>query len=163
HLLQVLFAGAYKAPREGTWIAGLALLGLTVAFCISGYGLPWDQKGYWAKLVESSVMGTTPLVGPTLEKVAQGNYTVTHLFAVHVFVLPAVTVGLVLLHIALVRKHRLTPRWDLTSAESRSRTEAYWPNQGGRDVIASALILAVVVGFVVALHGAALEGPADPS
>jgi ubiquinol-cytochrome c reductase cytochrome b subunit len=168
HLLQVLFAGAYKAPREGTWIAGLALLGLTVAFCISGYGLPWDQKGYWAKLVESSVVGTTPLVGPAIEKVTQGggaygNYTVTHLFAVHVFILPALTIGLVVLHIALVRRHRLTPRWNLTSAESRSRTEAYWPNQAFRDAVASALTLAVVIGFVLALHGAALEGPADPS
>jgi ubiquinol-cytochrome c reductase cytochrome b subunit len=168
HFLQVLFAGAYKAPREGTWISGLALLGLTIAFCLSGYGLPWDQKGYWAKLVESAVVGTSPLVGPALEKVTQGgsaygNYTVTHLYAVHVLLLPAVTVGLVVLHIALVRRHRLTPRWDLTSAESRSRTEAYWPNQAFRDIVASAVILAVVLGFVVALHGAALEGPADPS
>jgi ubiquinol-cytochrome c reductase cytochrome b subunit len=168
HFLQVLVAGAYKAPREGNWVVGLILMLLTVGFCITGYGLPWDQKGYWAKLVESSIVGTIPLVGPTFEKVLQGgpaygNYTVTHLFGVHALVLPAVTVLLVVLHIALVRRHRLTPPWDLSPAESRSRTEAYWPNQAFRDAVVTAIVTLVVVAFVVGLHGAALEGPADPS
>jgi ubiquinol-cytochrome c reductase cytochrome b subunit len=168
HFLQVLFAGAYKAPREGNWMVGLALLGLTVGFCISGFGLPWDQKGYWAKLVETSILGTTPLVGPALETVAQGggaygNYTVTHFFTVHALVLPALAVGLVVWHIALVRRHQLTPRWSLTSAEIKSRTEPYWPGQAFRDVVLSVAAVAVVVALVIHFHGAALEGPADPS
>jgi ubiquinol-cytochrome c reductase cytochrome b subunit len=168
HFLQVLFAGAYKAPREANWLVGLALLGLTVLFCMTGYGLPWDQKGYWAKLVETAIVGTTPGVGPALERIAvggaaYGNYTVTHLFTVHALLLPAVTIALVLLHIALVRRHRVTPRWDLTSAELKASTEAYWPAQAFRDVVLSSLTLAIVVLFVVRWHGADLEGPADPS
>lgn len=168
HFLQVLFAGAYKAPREGNWVVGLILLLLTVGFCITGFGLPWDQKGYWAKLVETSIVGTTPLVGPLLEPLLQGgsaygNYTVTHLFAVHALVLPAVTVALVVLHIALVRRHRITPPWNISGAEARSRTETWWPNQAFRDAVVSAATTALVVALVLAFHGAALEGPADPA
>jgi ubiquinol-cytochrome c reductase cytochrome b subunit len=168
HFLQVLFVGAYKAPREANWVVGLMLLLLTIGFCITGYGLPWDQKGYWAKLVESSIVGTTPLVGPALERVLQGgpaygNYTVTHLFGAHAFVLPALTVALVVLHIALVRRHRLTPPLYLTAAESRSRTETWWPGQVFRDAVVAATTTALLVVSVIALHGAALEGPADPA
>jgi len=167
HFLHVLFAGAYKAPREGNWVIGLVLLLLTVGFCITGFGLPWDQKGYWAKLVETSIVGTVPLLGPTLERVLQGgpaygNYTVTHLFAAHAFLLPAVTVALVVLHVALVRRHRLTPPWHLSAAEVRSRTETYWPNQAFRDAVVAALATFVIVALVVGFRGAALEGPADP-
>ena len=94
HLLQVLVWGAYRAPRELNWIVGLLLMLVVVAFAMTGFGLPWDQKGYWAKLVETSIAGTVPLVGRLIERVVQGggaygNYTVTHLYTVHVFVLPA--------------------------------------------------------------------------
>jgi ubiquinol-cytochrome c reductase cytochrome b subunit len=168
HFLQVLLAGAYKAPREGNWLVGLALFGLVAAFCISGYGLPWDQKGYWAKRVETSILGTMPLMGPSLEKILQGgsaygNYTVAHFFTLHALVLPALTVALVMLHLALVRRHKLTPHWSLTSAEAAARSEAYWPAQAFRDVVASALVLAIVVALVAGFHGVALEGPADPA
>lgn len=46
HLLQVVWAGAYRAPREVNWWTGLAMGGLVLAFALTGYLLPWDQKGY---------------------------------------------------------------------------------------------------------------------
>src|SRR5262245_55801679 len=48
HLVQVTLWGAYRAPREVNWWLGLVMLGLTLAFALTGYLLPWDQKGYWA-------------------------------------------------------------------------------------------------------------------
>ena len=60
HLLQVLVFGAYRRPREMNWIVGLALFALCVLFALSGYLLPWDQKGYWAKLVEATITGARP-------------------------------------------------------------------------------------------------------
>ncbi len=63
HFLQVLLFGAYRRPRELNWLVGLALFALTAVFALSGYLLPWDQKGYWAKLVEATVIGSAPVVG----------------------------------------------------------------------------------------------------
>src|SRR5262249_8706303 len=73
HLAQVVLYGAYKAPRELNWTVGLGLLGLVLGFALTGYLLPWDQKGYWATQVATSIMGTTPLVGPALQKLIQGG------------------------------------------------------------------------------------------
>jgi ubiquinol-cytochrome c reductase cytochrome b subunit len=168
HLLQVLIIGAYKKPRELNWILGLLMLLLVVGFAISGYGLPWDQAGYWAKLVETSIIGTSPVIGPVLERIMQGgsrygNYTVVHFYALHVFVLPAALMALLVLHIRLSRRHGLTPHWRMTPAAVVARTEPYFPGQAFRDVALSAATLAVVAFMVWTKHGASLEGPADPA
>jgi ubiquinol-cytochrome c reductase cytochrome b subunit len=60
HFVQVVLAGAYRRPRELNWITGLAMGGLVLAFALTGYLLPWDQKGYWATQVATGIMGTVP-------------------------------------------------------------------------------------------------------
>jgi len=86
HLLQVALWGAYKRPRELNWIVGVLLLGLVLAFALTGYLLPWDQKGYWATQVATSLVGAVPLVGHALQTALQGgdaygNLTLTHFYA----------------------------------------------------------------------------------
>jgi ubiquinol-cytochrome c reductase cytochrome b subunit len=168
HLLQVVLFGAYRAPREANWVVGLALFGLVLLFCLSGHGLPWDQKGYWAKLVETTILGTTPGPGAALERIIQGgssfgNLTVVHFYAFHALVLPVITTALVLLHLALVRRHKVTPPWNLTPSAIEATTERYWPGQAFRDIHLTAVTIGVLVALVVQFHGAALEGPADPT
>jgi ubiquinol-cytochrome c reductase cytochrome b subunit len=168
HLLQVVIFGAYRAPREANWIVGLVLFALVLLFCMSGFGLPWDQKGYWARLVETGILGTAPAPGPALERLVQGggsygNFTVVHLFAVHALVLPLLAVALLVLHVTMVRRHKLTPSWRLTAAEASRYTERYWPGQAFRDAVLTALAVGLVVAMVAHFHGAALEGPADPT
>src|SRR5450830_361110 len=63
HLLRVLFFGAYKTPREVTWMTGIVLLLLVLAFGLTGYLLPWDQRAYWATVVTINIARSTPLVG----------------------------------------------------------------------------------------------------
>jgi len=72
HLAQVAIYGAYKAPREVNWWFGLGLLGVTLGFSLTGYLLPWDQKGYWATRVATSIAGTIPIVGKSIQQLAQG-------------------------------------------------------------------------------------------
>jgi ubiquinol-cytochrome c reductase cytochrome b subunit len=168
HLLQVLLFGAYRRPRELNWMIGLGLFALTVLGALSGYLLPWDQKGYWAKLVEATITGSAPLVGGAAQQLIQGgtafgNLTVTHAFAVHAIVLPAAYLTLVALHVYLYRKHGPTPKWSLGAAEIAARPEPAWPYQSVRDAAAGLLVLAVVAVAVAARHGAALESPADPT
>ncbi len=166
HMLAMVIIGAYKKPRELNWIVGLVLVPILLLFAMSGYGLPWDQSGYWAKLVETSIIGTTPVIGPLVERVAQGgsqygNYTVVHFYAIHVFVLPAILGALLLLHIVWALRHKATPHWSLEPPVIASRTEPYFPGQAFRDLSLFGVSLLFVVIFVVARGGAELEAPAD--
>src|SRR3954467_4994519 len=164
HLLQVLWAGAYRAPREVNWWFGMALLFITLGFSLTGYLLPWDQKGYWATKVATNIMGGAPVLGPYIQKVVvggsdYGNQTVTRFFGLHVGVLPTLFVLCLAAHIALFRRHGLTPP---RNAE-RLGTGTFWPEQLFMDTVASVAVFGVLLLLVLSEHGANLDAPADPS
>ena len=109
HMLQVFLYGAYKPPREAMWIVGVLLLLLTMGFAFTGYLLPWDQNAYWATQVGINMVGSVPFVGTFLVKVMRGGdmlgaLTLSRFFAVHVLFLPAAIVGLVALHMFILRR-----------------------------------------------------------
>jgi ubiquinol-cytochrome c reductase cytochrome b subunit len=164
HLLQVVWGGAYRRPREFNWWFGMVLMFLTLAFSLTGYLLPWDQKGYWATKVATNIMGGAPGVGPYLQKILvggpdYGNQTVTRFYGLHVGVLPTLLVLFLAAHIALFRRHGLTPP---RHAERRP-TGKFWPEQLFMDTVFSAAVIGVVVLLVLAEGGANLDAPADPS
>jgi ubiquinol-cytochrome c reductase cytochrome b subunit len=168
HLLQVVLFGAYRRPRELNWMVGLALMGVVMLFALSGYLLPWDQKGYWAKLVEATITGSTPVVGGLLQELIQGgpafgNLTLTHAYAFHAMLLPAVLVGMIVLHIYLFRRHGYTPKWTLSAEEAAKRAAPIWPAQAAQNAAVTAVAFAAVALTVVITHGAPLESPADPA
>lgn len=167
HLLQVVWAGAYRAPREVNWWTGLAMGGLVLAFALTGYLLPWDQKGYWATQVATGIMGSVP-GGGGLQQVIQGgpeygNLTITRFFALHVFVLPLALGGLLAAHIALFRRHGVTPPAKLDDAELKRKTQPFWPNQLFLDVLAMTICAGALIWLTVQTHGADLFAPADPA
>ncbi|HWN71264.1 MAG TPA: cytochrome b N-terminal domain-containing protein [Haliangium sp.] len=168
HLLQTGLYGAYKKPREMNWIVGVLMLGLILAFALTGYLLPWDQTGYWATKVATGIAGTSPVIGAQLQQVAQGgneygNLTLTRFFAIHVFLLPGALIGLLVLHVALFRRHGVTPKWGRTKAELDRDTEPFWPDQLFKDMIAIALAFSALIAVNVYTHGAKLDAPADPA
>lgn len=114
HLVQVIIDGAYKAPREFNFWFGLGLLGITMALGLTGYLLPWDQKGFWATEVATNIVANTPFVGDQLKQLMvggseAGHHTLTRFFALHAGVLPGMLVLLIVVHIYLFRKHGITP------------------------------------------------------
>ncbi|HZS38082.1 MAG TPA: cytochrome b N-terminal domain-containing protein [Polyangia bacterium] len=168
HLLQVTLYGAYRRPREVNWWVGLALMALLFAFALTGYLLPWDQKGYWATQVATSLLGAMPLVGPWCKRVLiggpeYGNLTLTHFYALHVLALPAAAAVLTFVHVALMRKHGITPGWRQSDAQLDAAAEPFWPRQALYDFVAMSVVLALMVVSVARSHGAPLEAPADPS
>jgi ubiquinol-cytochrome c reductase cytochrome b subunit len=168
HLAQVVLFGAYRRPRELNWMLGLAMLGVVVLFALSGYLLPWDQKGYWAKLVEATITGSAPIVGGAVQQIVQGgsafgSLTLTHAYAFHALLLPAVFVGLLVLHIYLFRRHGYTPKWTLTAEQAAARAVPFWPDQAVRNAAVGSLVLSALALWTVARHGAPLESPADPT
>jgi ubiquinol-cytochrome c reductase cytochrome b subunit len=164
HLLQVLVAGAYRAPREVNWWFGMALLFVTLGFSLTGYLLPWDQKGYWATKVATNIMGGAPVLGPYLQKIVvgggdYGNQTLTRFYGLHVGLLPALFVLCVSAHVALFRRHGLTP----PAHAQRRATGQFWPEQVFMDSVASVIVFGILVALVLSEGGANLDAPADPS
>ncbi len=163
HLMQVVIDGAYKAPREFNFWSGIILLQLVLALSLTGYLLPWDQKGFWATRVATNIVAITPFIGPELQKLIvggteYGHLTLTRFFALHAGVIPGAIIAFIVGHIYLFRKHGLTPK------QPRRRPDAaFWPDQVLRDAVACLAILAVVLFFVFRYHGAELGAPADPS
>ncbi len=107
HLLRVFFYGAYKFPREATWITGVILFILVIGFGFTGYLLPWDQKAYWATTVGTRIIGVAPFIGDWLLRVARGGdnlsaVTLARFFGTHVWVLPALLFSLIIVHLYLI-------------------------------------------------------------
>ena len=113
HMVRVIIYGAYKYPREFTWITGVALLLLTFSFGFTGYLLPWDQRAYWATVVGTQIGEVTPVVGDTLRAVMLGGeeisgLTLTRFYGAHVWVLPSLLLLLVGIHLYLVIRIGIT-------------------------------------------------------
>ena len=107
HMLRVILYGAYKYPREVTWLTGVFLLLLVIGFGFTGYLLPWDQKAFWATTVGTRIAGTPPLIGKWVLEVMRGGeelsaVTLARFFGVHVWVLPAALLSLILAHLYLI-------------------------------------------------------------
>lgn len=129
HMVRVFFMGAYKYPREVTWLVGVFLLLVTIGFGFTGYLLPWDQKAYWATVVGTNLAGQAPVVGPVILRVLRGGeelgaMTLNRFFGFHVLLLPALTVLLIGVHLYLVVKHGISePPERRTALASEFETE----------------------------------------
>jgi quinol-cytochrome oxidoreductase complex cytochrome b subunit len=113
HMVRVIIYGAYKFPREVTWITGVFLLLITIGFGFTGYLLPWDQKAYWATIVGTKIAGTPPLVGDFILRAIRGGpelseVTLARFFGVHVWVLPASLLLLLGIHLYLVIRNGIS-------------------------------------------------------
>jgi cytochrome b6 len=105
HMFSTFLLKAYRAPREVTWLSGMALLGLAMAFGFSGYLLPWNQLAFFATKV-----GTLPVVGPFMLRLMRGGDqitggTLTRFYGIHVAILPATATVLLGLHLYMVQFH----------------------------------------------------------
>ena len=113
HMLRVILSGAYKYPREVTWMTGVVLLLVTIGFGFTGYLLPWDQKAYWATTVGTRIVSNTPLVGDSLLRIMRGGpelsaVTLARFFGVHVWVLPVALLSLIFIHMYLVIRNGIS-------------------------------------------------------
>lgn len=113
HLLRVFYFGAYKYPREATWITGVILLLVVIGFGFTGYLLPWDQKSFWATTVGTQIAGLAPFVGDWLLRIARGGpeisaVTLARFFGTHIWVLPATLAALIGIHLYLVIRIGIT-------------------------------------------------------
>ncbi len=162
HLIQVIIDGAYRAPREINFWLGLVLMQIVLSLALTGYLLPWDQKGYYATQVATKIAGATPVVGVDIQQLIQGgpnygHHTLTRFFALHAGLLPALLVAFLAVHIFVFRRHGITVR-----DPNRAPKGVFWPDQILKDAVACLGILAVLMLLAI-FRGAELSPPADPA
>jgi ubiquinol-cytochrome c reductase cytochrome b subunit len=109
HMVQVFLFGAYKFPRELTWILGVFLLLMTLGMAFTGQVLRFDQDAYWGLGIGASITSRVPIIGPAAVKLLLGGpiiagATLSRFFALHVFVIPGLLISFVSLHLLMVLK-----------------------------------------------------------
>lgn len=152
HMLQTYLYGAYKPPREVLWMAGVALFITTLAFSFSGYLLPWDQKAYWATQIGVNMVGTIPWVGVELARIIRGGQslgalTLSRFFALHVLFLPLMTIGLIGLHMFILR--RVGPAGPFDEARARASSEPFYPRQVFMDAVVIFGIFIIIAAMAI--------------
>lgn len=163
HMLRVIIWGAYKHPRQLTWILGVVLLLLVVGFAFTGYLLPWDQRAYWATTVGTAFAKTVPGIGDSLMRLLRGGenvgaLTLMRFYTVHTMLLPAILVVLIGLHLFLVRKLGSAGPWK----PQPGKGEPFYPHQAYRDVLVAVVAFAAVLWLAYS-RPVGLEAVADPT
>lgn len=174
HMAQVFLFGAYKYPRELTWISGCILLFCTLGMAFTGQIMRFDQDAYWGLGIGAAIIGRTPLVGPNLVHLLLAGpiiagETLSRFFTLHVFVIPGLIIALISLHLRLVLAKGINEypvpgkvvRKDSYAEEYetllRKEGVPFYPAAIGKDLIFSGL---VILGILAC---AAYFGPAGPS
>lgn len=154
HMGRVFLFGAYKYPRELTWIVGVLLLALGMVEGFTGYLLPWDETAYWATVVGINIQANGPFVGPYIGSILKGGSEIgpdilARFYSLHMLAIPGAIMGLIGLHLYLVVRLGITsPPWSKVAA-GRERTDGSDP-------------LAARVGLVTpAPRGQASQGVAE--
>jgi len=170
HMFSVFFLGAWRKPRELTWISGMVLLLLVMGFGFSGYLLPWNTLAFFATKVGTDITGQLPLVGHKMMIFLRGGEdvtgaTLTRFFALHVAVLPMLTTFLVLVHLLLIQQHGISVPASVERAWQDGRTARrdmkFFPNFFLRELMAWYVALGVL-GALAALAPWELGTKADP-
>lgn len=174
HMVQVFLFGAFKYPRELTWMVGVVLLLMVLGMAFTGQVLRFDQDSYWGLGIGASIMGRVPLVGAQLVKLMLGGpiiagETLSRFFAIHVFIVPGALIGFVGLHLLMVLKLGVN-EWPVPGRVVRRETYLkeyhelthtdgvpFVPDAFRKDLVFSGIVL-----FAVAAC-AAMFGPFGPN
>src|SRR5262245_5272529 len=179
HMTQVFLHGAYKYPRELTWVVGVLLFLLTMGMFFTGQVLRWDPDAYWGLAVGGSMAGRVPGVGPTLVDLLLGGPTIggaalSRFFALHVFVIPGLLLFFLAVHLWLVVKRgisappvpgeKVDPKTYDAEYEKELKTGVPFAGEAMRkDILFSALTVIVVVVLAAVLGPKGPSGPPDPT
>ncbi len=168
HMTRTYFFGAYKKPRELTWVSGVLIFIVTITFGFTGYLLPWNQIAFWATTVGTESANKIPIIGEWLRYFIRGGDVVTgetlsRFFVVHVIILPWALTGLIAVHLFLMRATNLAtlePVGEEKPIEPKHGIP-FFPVHVCKESIVAVLLLAVLVTLSV-LAPWEIGEPADP-
>ena len=178
HMVQVFLFGAFKYPRELTWISGCVLLLLTLGMAFTGQIMHFNQDAYWGLGIGAAIMGRVPVIGPNLVHLLLGGpiiagETLSRFFTLHVFVIPGLLIALISLHLRLVLAKGIN-EYPVPGARSKRETYAeeyesllkeegvpFYPKAIDKDLIFSGLVILGILGCA-AYFGRKKPGIAQP-
>jgi ubiquinol-cytochrome c reductase cytochrome b subunit len=179
HMTQVFLHGAYKYPRELTWVLGIFLLLCTLGMFFTGQVLRWDPDAYWGLAVGGSMAGRVPFAGPwavrqLLGGPVIGGDSLSRFFALHVFVIPGALLVFLAAHLWLVLKCGISaPPVPGQLVDPKTYDEEYErqlktgvPFLGDavlKDAFVSAMAVIAVVALAAVLGPKGPTGPPDPT
>jgi ubiquinol-cytochrome c reductase cytochrome b subunit len=179
HMTQVFLFGAYKYPREITWITGVILMGLTLGLAFTGQVMRFDEDAYWGLGIGVAIMGRVPLIGGQLVNMMLGgpiigSDTLSRFFALHVFVLPGGILALVSIHLRMVLTKGINEYPQpgmLVRRETDDKEYAaiikkegvpFFPKAISKDLVASAVVIIGIVACACFFGPKGPLGPPDP-
>jgi quinol-cytochrome oxidoreductase complex cytochrome b subunit len=169
HMLRVFLMGAFKRPRELTWVGGVLLFFLTLGFGFTGYLLPWSQLSYWATTVGTEMSASIPGIGAELGTLmrggeAVGQETLSRFYVLHVVVLPWVLIALMIAHIVLIRMQGLAPLAPVGEQEVPTPEEGirFAPEHLSRELVVFPLFFGLLMLLVI-LFPPEMGEKADPT
>ncbi len=180
HMVQVFLFGAYKFPRELTWMVGVLLLLVTLGMAFTGQVLRFDQDAYWGLGIGASIASRVPVIGPWAVNLMLGGpiiagATLSRFFALHVFVIPGLLIAFVGVHLLMVLKLGIN-EWPMPGRIVRRATylqdyheltheegEPFVPNAVWKDILFSAFILLSIAACAVYFGPVGPGGQPDPT
>ncbi len=180
HMIQVFLFGAYKYPREMTWVSGVFLLLCTLAMAFTGQVMRFDQDAYWGLTIGASITGRVPLIGSHLVHLLLAGpiiagETLSRFFTLHVFIIPGLIIAIVSMHLRLVLTkgineypkpgrpvHKAT--YDAEYAEIiRKEGVPFVPHAIGKDLIFAAIVIVGILGCALVFGPKGPGGRPDPT
>ncbi len=179
HMTQVFLHGAYKYPRELTWIVGVFLLLCTLGMFFTGQIMRWDPDAYWGLAVAASMAGRVPVLGPSIVDLLLGGpiiggNTLSRFFALHVFIIPGALLFFLAIHLWLVLKRGISAPpvpgqkvdpaiYDAEYEKELKKGVPFLGEAAVKDALVSALSVLVVVVIAALVGPKGPRGPPDPT
>jgi len=180
HMCQVFLFGAFKYPRELTWMVGVLLLVLTLGMAFTGEVMRFDQDAYWGLGIGAAIMGRVPLIGGQLVKLMLGGpiiagETLSRFFALHVFVIPGMLLAFVGVHLLMVLKLGIN-EWPVPGRLVKRETYLkeyheetlkdgvpFIPDAFRKDLVFSGITILAVIACAAIFGPFGPNGPPDPT
>src|SRR5262244_1039876 len=180
HLIQTFLFGAFKYPRELTWVSGCVLFLCTLGMAFTGQILRFDQDAYWGLTIGASITGRVPLIGAQLVHLLLAGpiiagETLSRFFTLHVFIIPGLIIAIVSMHLRLVlmkgvneypqpgkavRKESYEKEYE---DEMEKTGVPFAPHVIGKDLIFSGAIILAILAAAAVFGPAGPTGPPDPT
>ena len=166
HQMRVYFTGAYRKPREINWIVGMFLLVCTLMLGFTGYSLVFEQLSYWGATVGANMADSVPVIGGFVKNMmlAGATYnsrTLSRFFVIHAALLPAALIGLLIVHITIIRLQGVTEFRFKDESKDKESSFSFFPDHMYTELMLG-LVLMILLSALATIFPASMGPPADP-